>query len=65
MTYAKDDARPPFVVEQARDVSFVNVKAKRPQGSPAFVLRDVENFTTHRVQGVPDTTKDKADEEKY
>jgi hypothetical protein len=65
VTYEKDDVRPPFVVEQARGVSFVNVKAKRPQGSPAFVLRDVEQFTTHRVEGVADTTKDKVVEEKY
>jgi len=65
VTYEKDEARPPFAVEQARDVSFVNVKAKRSQGTPAFVLRDVENFSTHRVQGVADTTKDKVGDEKY
>src|SRR5688500_5395637 len=65
VTYEKDDVRPPFVVEQARDVTFVNVKAKRPAGSPAFVLRNVENFTTHRVQGVADSTKERVEAEEY
>jgi hypothetical protein len=29
------------------------------------VLRNVENFTTHRVQGVADSTKERVEAEEY
>jgi hypothetical protein len=62
---AKPDARPPFVIEQAKGVELVNVKATRGDGLPMGILRNVESFTTHRVENVADTTKDKVEEEKF
>jgi len=62
---AKPDARPPFVIEQAKGVDLINVKATRSEGVPMGILRNVEGFSTHRVQNVADTTKDKVDEEKF
>jgi polygalacturonase len=59
-----DDARPPFVLEHVRGAEFNRLKAQRPPGKPAFILRGgVEQFTTHRVDGVPDTQQQKVDGE--
>jgi len=53
------DARPPFVLEDVRGAEFNHVKAERPSGAPAFLLRGgVEQFSTHRVEGVADTQRE-------
>ena len=62
---AKPDVRPPFVIEQAKGVELDNVKATRGDGVPMVILRDVTGFKTHRVQGIADMEKEKAEEEKY
>jgi polygalacturonase len=65
VSYEKPDARPPFVIEQVKGAEFVNVEAKKESDAPTFILRDVEDFRTHRVRGVADTEKQNvADEEK-
>ena len=65
LTYDKPDARPPFVIEQVKGAEFLNVEAEREADTPAFILRNVEDFRTHRVRGVADAEKEKvADEEK-
>ena len=60
----KPDVRPPFVIEQAKGVGLSNVKATRGEGVPMVILRNVEGLSTHRVQGVADTMKEKVEEEK-
>jgi hypothetical protein len=62
---AKPDARPPFIIEQAKDVDVTDIKATREGDQPMFVLRNVEGFKAHRVQNVADVVKDKVEEEKY
>jgi len=65
VSYEKPDARPPFVIEQVKGAEFVDVEAKKEAGVPTFILRDVEDFRTHRVRGVADVEKQKVgDEEK-
>jgi polygalacturonase len=64
LSYAKDDARPPFVLEDVAGVDFSNVSAPRVPSVPMFELKNVEDLTTHRVKGVPDTHKDKVADEK-
>ena len=64
VSYDKPDVRPPFVIEKVKGAEFINVKAERDSSAPAFIIRDVENFSTHRVQGVADTQKDRIDDEK-
>ena len=65
VSYEKPDARPPFVIEQVKGAEFVDVKAQKEEGTPTFILRNVEDFRTHRVRGVADTEKQKVgDEEK-
>jgi polygalacturonase len=61
----KPDARPPFVIEEAKGVDLINVKATRGERLPMGILRNVEGFSTHRVQNVADTTKDKVEQEKF
>ena len=63
VSYDKPDVRPPFVIEQVKGAEFVNVEAKKGADTPTFILREVEDFRTHRVRGVADTEKAKVGDE--
>jgi polygalacturonase len=64
LSYAKDDARPPFVIENVTGADFFNIAAQRRTSVPTFILRDVEQFSAQRVDGVPNTEKDSVKEGK-
>jgi polygalacturonase len=52
---AVSDARPCFVLDDVERVDFSNVKTDTVPGTPAFVLRDVQDFSVTRCKAVPDT----------
>jgi hypothetical protein len=54
VTYAKDDSRPAFVLDTARNVQFEDLKWQKSDGTPSFVLRTVENVTATRCTPGPD-----------
>jgi polygalacturonase len=64
VSVASEDARPPIILEHASGVDFSNVAAQRGPSVPTFLLKNVEQLTTHRVKGVPDLQKDQVAEEK-
>jgi hypothetical protein len=62
LSYANDEARPPFVIEEVTGLDVANVNAQRAPGVPAFVLRNVLNLRTTRVQGIADAERDRVDD---
>jgi len=52
---AVSDARPCFVLDDVERVDFSNVKTDTAPGTPAFVLKDVQDFSVTRSRAVPDT----------
>ncbi|MFL6447807.1 MAG: glycoside hydrolase family 28 protein [Bryobacteraceae bacterium] len=54
VSYAKADSRPAFVIDNARDVDFDDVKWQKPNGVPSFVLRSVEHVTATRCSPLSD-----------
>jgi polygalacturonase len=60
-TTLKPDMRPPFWLFDVHDADFFNIRAPHEQGVPMFMLKNVTNFRTHEVRGVPDTTKETVD----
>jgi polygalacturonase len=55
--YDKADARPPLVIEQVKGLTLTNVVAQKEHGLPTIILRDVQDFRSHRVRGVADTER--------
>ena len=45
VSYLKDEARPPFILSDAKSVDFRNIKAHHAAGVPSFILKDVEDFS--------------------
>ena len=60
VSYLKDDARPPFVLEDVKGADFHRVKAQRLGSGPTFVLKGVSDFNTNQVWLVPDTRIEQA-----
>jgi hypothetical protein len=56
-----EDFRPPFILEDVKGVSFINVQAPHKEGVPSFILKNVTNFKTIRCGIVPDKSIDQAD----
>ena len=52
---AVKDGRPCFVLDDVERVDFSNVKTDTVPGTPAFVLKDVLDFSVTRCKAVPDT----------
>jgi polygalacturonase len=47
VSYLKDDARPPFVLDDVKGIELSRVKAQHATDSPAFLLKDVQDFSIH------------------
>lgn len=45
VTYQKEDARAPFIINDGKAIEMRNVKAMHANGTPTFVLSDIENFS--------------------
>jgi polygalacturonase len=57
----KEDFRPPFILEDVKGASFINVTAPHSEGVPTFVLKNVTNFRTVQCGTVPDKKIEKAE----
>jgi polygalacturonase len=47
VSYLKDDARAPFIINDGKSIELRNLKAAHGTGVPTFILNDVENFSVH------------------
>jgi polygalacturonase len=54
LEFETDDYRPAFILEDVKGADFVNVKAQTMPNVPAFKLKSVTDFTTHRVNNSKD-----------
>jgi len=55
ISYDGEEARPAFYLNDVKNAEFLHVKAKRQDGVPEFVLRNISDFRTHHTTSVPDT----------
>jgi len=54
VSYLKDDARPPFVLNDVKRAEFYFLRAEHGADVPAFTLRDVEDFSIQSSYPLPD-----------
>jgi polygalacturonase len=59
VSYLKEDARPPFWLNDVMGADFQHVKSQRGAGVPMFVLKNVSDFNTHQCWPLPDTRLDR------
>jgi hypothetical protein len=56
-----EDMRPPFILEDVKGASFINVRAPHADGVPTFILKNVTDFKTVQCGSVPDKKIDKTE----
>ena len=61
VSYLNDELRPPFVLHDVNGVAFDHITAQRAKDVPAFLFRNVLDFTTHDFKGLPDTRLDRVE----
>jgi hypothetical protein len=54
VSYLNDEFRPPFMLIDVNAIAFAHVTAQKAAAVPAFVVRDVLDFTTRDFKGLPD-----------
>ncbi|MFH0895082.1 MAG: glycosyl hydrolase family 28-related protein [Bacteroidota bacterium] len=60
-----EDSRPPFILEDVRGATFINVRAPHGDGVPSFVLKNVSDFRTINCGILPDKKIDKTSDVKF
>jgi polygalacturonase len=65
LNFIKEDQRPAFYLDDVKDVDFTHIKAPHAPGRPNFVLRNVDDFSTHQYLGLPDTQKDHVEHDEF
>ncbi|MFN8240748.1 MAG: glycosyl hydrolase family 28 protein, partial [Bacteroidales bacterium] len=55
-----EDPRPPFILDDVRGATFINVKAQNPKGKPSFILNNVSDFKTVNCGNIPDKKIERA-----
>jgi polygalacturonase len=63
--YLSEESRPPFVLDDVNGVMFNLVTAQRAANVPAFILRNVLDFTIRDFKGLPDTHLDRVETKKF
>jgi hypothetical protein len=56
-----DDPRPPFILEDVKGATFINVRAGHGENVPSFVLKNVTGFKSVNCGDLPDKKIDKAE----
>lgn len=60
VTYLNDDARPPIIFSDAKEVELRHIKARHPPGVPSFILKNVEDFSLQQSWPLTDMRLTKA-----
>jgi polygalacturonase len=65
LRYLSEDMRPTFVLDDVKSVIFNHVTARRTDGIPAFVLKNVFDFSAHECCGVTNVHLDRIDQKRF
>ena len=64
VSYINEDQRPPFVLSDVQDATFINVRGQHAPNVPVFSLKNVVDFSTHACRDVPDTRLERVGQKK-
>jgi polygalacturonase len=54
VSFLKEDARPAFVLDDVSDAKFTDIQAEKTSGSTNFKMKNVNNISFEKVEGVKD-----------
>ena len=54
LRYINSDERPAFILDDVHNARFYHIDAQKGKDAPQFILKNVNNISIHRVNGVDD-----------
>lgn len=54
VSYLKEDARPPFLISDAKEVDLRHIKAKHEAAGPSFIMKNITGFSIQQSYPLPD-----------
>jgi len=63
LSLMRAETRPPFIFYDVAGAQMERVKVQAAAGTPVFMLNQVSDFSTEKVEGVADMRRDKVDQE--
>jgi polygalacturonase len=65
VSYANEELRPAFALNDVKGADFWRLKARRASGAHTFTLKNVEDFSVRQSKGLPDTLLERVAEKKF
>jgi polygalacturonase len=65
VSYIKEDARPPFVMNDVKGADFFRLRAQHGANVPTFALKEVEGFSVQQSWPLPDTRLERVDAKRF
>ena len=65
LSYARDDARAPFILADAKTVDLRDIKAQHGSDVPSFILKDVEDYSLQQSWPLEDVRLKKASRQQF
>lgn len=65
VSYLKEDARPPFVMNDVKGADFFRLRAQHGANVPTFALKEIEGFSVQQSWPLPDTRLERVDVKKF
>jgi polygalacturonase/lysophospholipase L1-like esterase len=63
VSFARDDARPPFALDDVASVHFNQLRAERAPGAAFFTLQGVRDFSVRNTPGLADLSRERVEKE--
>jgi polygalacturonase len=65
VSYLKEDARPPFVMNDVKGADFFRLRAQHGANVPTLALKEIEGFSVQQSWPLPDTRLERVDAKKF
>jgi len=65
VSYAQEELRPAFVLNDVDGADFLHVKAQLSKGASVFHMQNVSDFSSHQVRGVPDMRLERVQQKRF
>jgi len=63
VSFAKEDARPPFSLDDVASARFNQVRAQRAPGAAFFTLQNVRDFSVRNSPGLADASRERVEKD--
>jgi polygalacturonase len=65
VSFANNEARPAFVLDDVKSINFFRIKAQKQNGVPTFMLKNVSDFGVWQSKDIKDTQIERTEQQQF